>query len=212
MRKHFFSGLIFFIAVTLFSSDLILEQTQNIVSGIKTTVYAHKSSINETKGHYVTDCSGLLTYVIMMTVPQALKQVEISAGHKTRRAVNFYDTVVRAGKEKVPNWQKISGFKNARPGDIIVWVNPPESDDSGHVMIIMESPVPEGKDLFRVKICDSSKTSHGSDSRTFGSNGVGTGLIWFETDENTLPLAFRWSSPSSKSVSRSIVIGRILSD
>lgn len=212
MRKHFFSISIFFIAGSLFSSDLVLEQVENILAGIKTTAYSHKSSINETKGHYVTDCSGFLTYVIMMTVPQALKEVEISAGHKTRRAVNFYDTVVRAGKGKVPHWQKISGFKDARPGDIIVWVNPPESDDSGHVMIIMEIPSPDEKDLFKVKICDSSKSLHGSDSRTFVFNGVGTGLIWFETDEDGLPLAFRWSSPSSESVSRKIVIGRILSD
>ena len=196
-------------AATAFSSELIATEAGTILSAIKDTDYSHKSFIDEKTGVYISDCSGFLSYIIARTRPQALEEVKISEGHKSRRAVNFYDTIVRAGKENVPCWTRIFRLEDAEPGDIMVWVNPPDSGDSGHAMIIMEAPVPEGKQLFKIKICDSSKSPHGQDSRASGSNGIGSGFIFVETNENGSPSACRWHSISSKNISRPIVIGRI---
>jgi len=92
-EKDPFFALIFFLAGSAFSSDLISKETENTVVKIKTTVYSHKSFIDEVEGRYITDCSGFLAYV--RAIPEALEEGEISPGHKRRRAVNFYDTVDR---------------------------------------------------------------------------------------------------------------------
>ena len=199
----------FIFAASAFSSELISIEAETILSAIKDTDYSHKSFIDEKSVIYISDCSGFLVYIIKRTLPQSLEKVKISEGHKSRRAVNFYDTIIRAGNEKVPCWTRIFKLEDAAPGDILVWVNPPNSGDSGHAMIIMAAPTPEGKQLFKIKICDSSKSPHGHDSRAPGSNGIGAGFIFIEINENGSPTAFRWSSMSSKNVSRPIVIGRI---
>lgn len=212
MMKFLFSLPALLFVVTAFSSDLISLEAANVASRMKSTVYSHKILVDETDGSYAADCSGFLAYVIKKTIPEALKEVEISPKHKRPLAVNFYDTIVRAGTQKVPHWQNISRLEDAAPGDVLVWVNPPGKDNTGHVMIIMEAPAPEGKQLFKLKICDSSKSPHQDDTRAKGSNGIGIGIIWIDTDEKGSPVAYRWSSASSKSVGRSFAIGRISAD
>jgi len=212
MMKTVFFLAAFLFGVHTFSSDLISREAGDVASRMKSTVYSHRISVDEAEGSYAADCSGFLAYVIKRTIPEALKEVEISPKHKRPLAVNFYNTIVRAGTEKIRHWQRISKLEDAAPGDVLVWVNSPGKDNTGHVMIVMEAPLPEGKELFKLKICDSSKSPHQDDTRENGSNGIGIGIIWIETDEKGSPVAYRWSSPSSKSIGRSFAIGRISAD
>ncbi len=168
-------------------------------------------------------CSSFLSDLIKKTY--GIDQAELNKWFNTKNkthAKDFYDQIIKENKFK-----KITNINDALTGDIIAIKFPKLMDNTGHVMVISETPVLiedskpviSGTKQWKVKVIDESAHPHGfSDSRYAGnkkfSTGLGTGYFRIYTDDSGEISGYCWSTEVSskyqKADSRKIVIGRIL--
>ena len=194
------------------ASTRVVYQARQILSNLRSTRYSHRSMVDEKTGTYRLDCSALAAYLLGAASPCALDAVAADTGHP-RRAKNFHDAIAIAPLDRTgPGWQRIPSLLAARPGDFIVWrKNPmPPKGDTGHIMVLMEKPVPENRPLVRVVVLDASRSRHARDTRKPKESGVGMGTMWFRVDASGAPLAMHWSDPQAPPKAYPTVIGRVV--
>lgn len=185
--------------------------------------YQHQSQItwpDSGKATAYTDCSGLVNGLLSRTQPKLLASLRSRAGREPQ-AIHYFQAVAEN-----QGFQAVTRVQNLQPGDLIVIRNPPEDDDTGHIMIVDEAPVESGGSSppkvpgtyqWQVKVIDSSKSAHGPrDSRALpggNANGVGRGTIRLYADLNGVPLGYTWSTlPVSDYIpqaSKALLMGRI---
>jgi len=195
------------------ASSRILTQAKKILTNLKETEYSHKTVVDEKRGFYGFDCSGLVVFVLKEAAPYALSQVDVDSGHHRARAVNFFDVIRNAPEDRSRNgWLFIRRLIDAEPGDFIVWRYPviSEKGTTGHMVIVLEKPVQEDSDSVNVTVMDAARSGHADDSRPEGSKGVGVGRIRFKVNENGAPVSFYWSKMSKDPKGYPIVIGRVV--
>src|SRR5262249_216765 len=113
-----------------------------------------------------------------------------------------------------------------RPGDFIAIRYPAGSENTGHIMVVAETPqrrqasepVIEGTEQWEVTVIDSSESGHGKmDTRrkedgTFGS-GVGEGIFRLYSDRKGKIVGYSWSTFKNSDyydlATRHLVIGRL---
>ena len=192
------------------TSDRILEKARLILTSQKDAKYEHKTHVVEAEGVYHLDCSGLLCHILKKISPVHLSEIPVAAGHSRALALQFYEAFIDAGKNGKNGWVQIQQMKKAKPGDVLDWrlEKQIEGHDTGHVMIIDESPVEDSPTLFKVAIIDSTKSPHLNDTRKDGATGVGRGTIWIVTNEAGHPIGYHWKSKTGKMHEIQIAIGR----
>ena len=191
----------------------ILFQAKKILVNIESTHYSHRTSVDEDTGLYVFDCSALVCHILERAAPLALAAVTIDPGHSHARAKNFYDTFVNASTTPLKgDWQRIKRLVDAAPGDLIAWRKDPllPKGNTGHVVIVMESPERDTDGSIRVVVMDASHSGHGADTRPKKTDGVGSGTMWFRTKDDGAPVSFHWSSLKRPARSAPIAIGRVI--
>ncbi len=189
----------------------VLKKARQIQAGVKTTKYSHKTTVDEAKGIYFLDCSGLADYILSKAAPASLESVPVDPHHSRARAKNFCDTFLRAPTDKPRDgWLRILKMLDAEPGDFIAWKNDPmpAKGNTGHVVMVLEKPVLENDGTVRVVVLDASSGRHANDTRKKGEDGVGSGTIWFKVDESGAPIAVHWSSRKCPPIPHPIGIGR----
>lgn len=160
----------------------LLERT---VREARSTRYNHTTIVDERRGRYELDCSGLVAWVLARTSPQSL-----SAIHSSRPvAAEITATIARAPEARPRNgWQRVRRLADARPGDVFAWRNPSWLRGStGHTGFIV-GPIESVRGyptMFRVRITDSNSTGYESDTRPIGTGGLGTGTATVTIDPNT---------------------------
>ena len=202
-------------------SQQINAEARRVLAQVKTTTYAHKSHVDEEQGLYELDCSGLVDLILKKVSPKLLAEVETRRGHKRQLAEDYVQTFQESPeKPKSGGWQRIEHLSDARPGDILAWKNPAhktgEHTNTGHVMVIDESPVEEpstvaasdGSKIFRVRVIDSTASPHADDTRAEGQSGVGRGTLWLIVDAAGKPIGYRWKSPRGTLHEAPVAIGR----
>ena len=205
-------------------SQQIDAEARRVLSHAKTTTYAHKSHVDEEQGLYELDCSGLVDLILKKVSPKLLTEVETRRGHKRQLADDYVQTFEESPEKPKAGsgWQRIEHLSDARPGDILAWKNPAhktgEHTNTGHVMVIDESPVQEpataaasdGSKTFRVRVIDSTASPHAEDTRAAGQSGVGRGTLWLVVDAAGKPIGYRWKSPRGTLHEAPIAIGRAI--
>lgn len=200
----------------IFADEVTLNQKvilkiEKVLKNMKKTSYTHITDIDEQKGRYYLDCSGLAFYLLRKTAPVSLANVPIREGKVRPQAVCFHTIFSKSPKKKSVNgWLSIPHLIDAEPGDFIAWRKMiiSEKGDTGHIVVVMEKPVLEEDGKIMVKILDSAKSGHSSDSRTSQITGIGTGTIWFNVNKKGEPVSYYWSSKSINPKSLPIAIGR----
>ncbi len=193
------------------ASRAVWQEARRILEGIQSTVYQHRTEIDEDKGVYRCDCSGLGIYVLNCTVAKDDPRGPLGDGRTRPRAMHFYEAFVAATTEAETDgrWQRVDRVIDARPGDIIAWrrdvVVP---GNSGHVVIVDEEPVVEEDGLVRVVMIDSTTRPQVDDTRARGESGVGRGTMWFTVDDEGRPVAYVRGSRDAKPQAVRISIGR----
>lgn len=202
----------------------LLDKYHGILNSIKKTTYAHHYEVtdgmNESDGHYSTDCSGLGGYAINQGLPDYYYS-PIEADRKQHDKANrplasdFYrffkkqDTSIDSYDQC---WIKIEHMSDAQPGDMIISkYNHDKScyseGSTGHVMFIDSKPEPSkvhGYTQYSVYVIDSANDGHAHDTRDSGDYesydckhkdkpcGVGRGKIYFGANDNDEPIYYRW--------------------
>ena len=222
MRHHptiVFASLLFYFSGLVCSAENTAErlvaEEQRILQNTKTSEYAHKTEVDEQAGSYKLDCSGLVCFALKKVSPEALKDVPKSGTEKRQLAHDFYEFFKNAPTpDKVApetKWVKIEKFADTKPGDVIAWKNEDykPGENTGHVMLIVEAPVADGENIYKVVVIDSSAHGHGSDTRKKGESGVGRGTLWFTVNKDGEAIGVRFTSKTGTLNTKSISIGRL---
>jgi hypothetical protein len=194
------------------AAEKVLSVLDRVSERMRTTRYQHRTVVNESRGHYGWDCSGMAAWVLKRSSPRALRAL-----HRERPvAATFFDEIERApiGRARA-GWERLAHIEDARPGDVFAWLRPPDwpRRNTGHVGFVLEQPrrVPGWSDGYTVRVADATSVPHQDDSRGWpGEGGFGTGTLLFMTDGQGNATAYGWFGTLSRGVVPTrIVFGRL---
>jgi hypothetical protein len=195
------------------STKRVHDEAMRILGSIKTTEYRHKTDIDEKKGAYYCDCSGFVGYVLNRSVTGDGRKGPLANG-KSRPLAMDYEKFFAGLPPKANGdgrWQHIERIVDARPGDVIAWRHEvPKPGNTGHVVIVDQSPVIEKDGLVRVGVVDSTTLPSADITREKGKSGIGRRTMWFTVDKDGRPHGYVRGSRASKPKVESISIGRAL--
>jgi hypothetical protein len=193
----------------------IMKVLGRISETLTSTEYLHGFRIDEQKGVYHFDCSGLVHWVLRRAAPRAAAASAWGLAHRPL-ARDFQRRIasIRPDKPRL-GWQRVARIADAQPGDVVAWLKPPiiESKNTGHVAFVVQPPlpVPGYEHAYLVRVADSTSLLHDEDTRGEGT-GFGLGTILLIGDPETgAPLAYGWAGLRWRAFETKIAIGRPLS-
>jgi hypothetical protein len=198
----------------------IAAKAESIVNTLTQTDYQHVDNIDPDAGVYDCDCNGFVSYVLSITAPRQYALVPKEAQQSRPRAFKYFNFFASLTPESSGGWRRIDRLTDAGRGDVMAWRFPTihPDIDTGHVMILAESPTldPSGE-FFAARIYDSAAKAHFDDTRMpdghpspTGKTGVGSGFINLRVDGEGRPIAYLFAPPADAEYSyRPIAIGRV---
>jgi hypothetical protein len=184
-----------------------------VLNSIKLTEYRHKTDIDEKKGAYYCDCSGFVGYVLNRTVAKDDGKGPFHDGRK-RPLARDYEKGFAKAPEKADGkggWQQVVRLTDARPGDVIAWRHEkPKPNNTGHVVIVDQTPVVEKDGLIRVVVIDSTTLPSSDLAGGKGKSGIGRRTMWFMVGKDGEPHGYVRGSRTAKPKVEAISVGRAL--
>jgi hypothetical protein len=186
-----------------------------------TTVYQHKTQVDQAAGSYEYDCVGFVSHALKRAAPQAwataAKITGIAKGRIPSPA-RYRAFFAGLAEKPQPGWEAVGKASDLRRGDVVAWEHKTENA-VGHAVVVGGTPLllPDGSWL--VEVYDSTSSPHGDDSRpkdrraqvldsTGRRSGLGHGMMVFLVDPASGALAgVRWS-PKAKAITVPIAAGR----
>ncbi len=168
-----------------------------------------------------TDCSGFVDAVLKRAY--SLDDAQFKQWFGTKRPLaKHYHAVILEKK----GFAKVDSVKNARPGDILAVEYPAGSENTGHVMLVVDAPksheatppLVENTTQWDVGIIDVSKSAHGTtDTRHHAdgksADGLGRGVLRLYADPSGSVAGYSWSDGKTSKFEdksgRNLVIGRL---
>jgi hypothetical protein len=196
-----------------FLSGQFAAQAEFIVNNLVQTDYQHDENINVAEGVYDLDCNGFVGFVVESLAPKHYGLIPKESDQPRPRAFEYYVFFTSLTLPATGGWRRIDSLQDARRGDILAWrfreILP--GQDTGHVLFLAQTPRPLNSGVLAVRVYDSADSPHFDDTRGNEPgqfpNGVGSGLINFEADDQGAPTAFQFG-PSEPFKSFPIAIGR----
>lgn len=176
------------------------------------SVYSHGTRVDERRGSYAFDCSGMAIWVLHKSNPRAARSVGRGLGGRPL-ARDFQRRLARASTDQPRDgWSRVARVQDAAPGDVVAWIKPAiiDSPNTGHVAFIVLPPqrLPGYENAFLVRVADSTSLLHDADTRV-GRSGFGLGTILLVTDPQTgAPEAYGWVGTRYRVFETAIAIGR----
>jgi hypothetical protein len=190
-------------------------QAELIVSQLRQTSYQYGGEIDPVNGYYDCDCSQFVNFVLSQVAPDQFAALVAAAGEPAPRAFEYYDFF--AGLPTAPGGsrQQVTVLADVARGDLLAWRLPLQpGHDTGHAVIVADSPTWHDAGYFAVRVYDCACRPHFDDTRGDGAgqwpSGVGSGFINFTVDADGQPAAFQFAPPlTSPFESRPIAIARL---
>jgi len=189
-------------------------QAQFIVDSLQQTDYQHTEKVDVDRGVYDVDCNAFVSFVMQRAAPAHYAMIPKETTQLRPRAFEYYVFFSSLTPESTGGWHRIDFLRDARRGDLIAWRFPTveKGHDTGHVLVVAETPVSDASGIFSVRIYDSAAQPHFDDTRGDNSGefktGVGSGVIKFKVDNAGRPTSFQFS-PADQFKTLPIAIGRI---
>jgi hypothetical protein len=192
----------------------VMRRLGRMAETLTESEYSHGLSVNEKRGVYRFDCSGMVQWVLRRSAPVAA--ITMAHGLPQRPlARDFQRRIARAPVDRDRGgWRRITRIVDLEPGDVVAWVKPVEIDsaNTGHVAFVLLPPVlaPGYENAYLVRIADSSRLLHDDDTR-LGRSGFGFGTILLVTEPETgVPTAYGWVGLRWRAFETTIALGRPL--
>jgi hypothetical protein len=205
------------VILTLLNSNtrqrsLLLGEAERQLSLMKTSVYQHRTNVDEASGRYNYDCSGFLNYSLKRVLLEAYS--ELPRFTSKRPLAQDYHVLFSSQTQNSIYWERILKATQLKAGDIIAWLRPQDNDsnNTGHVMLVRNEPMvyPDQSNELLVTVIDSTGSPHAQDTRHMGQTGLGSGIIGIIMNSNSEPIAYHWRGEKSrKKEVTSIAFGRI---
>jgi hypothetical protein len=190
-------------------SAQVAAQAEFIVNNFQETHYTHNLHIDVDAGVYDCDCSEFVSFVLETVAPQHYALIAATVAPSRPLAGDYQAFLASPTLESTGGWKRIRALSDARRGDIIAWLLPISTGNTGHVFFVAEPPASMDPGLFSVRVYDSAQAPHYDDTRRDGGNGVGTGFINFKVDAAGSPSEFQFGPSEPAWVSVPIAIGRV---
>jgi hypothetical protein len=194
------------------STENLADAAQRLLSEVRETHYQHKRHIDWIAGAYDMDCSEFVDHLLKRVAPEEFSQIPVEPGHVRPRAAMYFQFLNRLRQQPLVGWQAVYQLGDVQRGDIIAWelhASTQEPGDTGHVVIVASTPVLKTKDLYAVKVYDSSGILHDNDSRPEHTGGLGRGVITFRINQSGEPIAFQFNSRADFHT-EPIAVGRLV--
>src|SRR6185295_13938015 len=153
----------------------------------------HKADIDEKKGAYYCDCSAFVGYVLNRTVAKDDAKGPFHDGRKKPLARDYEMGFAKApgSADGKGGWQQVTRLTDARPGDVIAWRHEkPKPNNTGHVVIVDQTPVVEKDGLIRVGVIDSTTLPSSDLAGGKGKSGIGRRTMWFTVGKDGEPQGY----------------------
>jgi len=176
--------------------------------------YTYGFSVDERKGIYNFDCSGMTYWVLKQATPRAAAALRWGLAQRPL-ARDIYRRIAAVPVESPRHgWRRISRVDALEPGDVVAWIKPKviQSPNTGHVGFVVLPParVPGYDNAYLVRFTDSTRLMHDDDTRQ-GRNGFGKGTILLLSDPETgAPVAYGWVGLKWRAFETDIALGRPL--
>jgi len=176
--------------------------------------YTYGFSVDERKGIYNFDCSGMTYWVLKKATPRAAAALRWGLEQRPL-ARDIYRRIASIPVESPRHgWRRIPRVDALEPGDVIAWIKPKviQSPNTGHVGFVVLPParVPGYDNAYLVRFTDSTRLLHDDDTRQ-GRNGFGKGTILLVSDPETgAPVAYGWVGLKWRAFETDIALGRPL--
>ncbi|MEO7096593.1 MAG: hypothetical protein ABI175_25265, partial [Polyangiales bacterium] len=119
---------------------------------------------------------------------------EITLAHPAPKTRDFVQVFINLPAMD-PQFASVPRGVDVRPGDIIAWLLPAGSEDTGHIVIVAGTPIvsADRADELLVAVVDATSRPHGiADSRGAGG-GLGVGTIGLLVDPAGALTGHRWA-------------------
>jgi hypothetical protein len=192
----------------------VMRRLGRVAETLTESEYSYGLSVNEQRGVYRFDCSGMVQWVLRRSAPIAASTMAHGLPQRPL-ARDFQRRIARAPRDRERGgWRRIARIADLAPGDVVAWVKPAEIDspNTGHVAFVLLPPVlaPGYENAYLVRIADSSRLLHDDDTRV-GRSGFGFGTILLVADpDNGVPTAYGWVGLRWRAFETAIALGRPL--
>lgn len=172
----------------------LLARVAHVEASLVDSTYQPRTQVDERRGVYRWDCSGMTTWLLKRSAPRAL--ASLASSRPVAR--DYYRAIARAPLGKARRgWQRLAHVRDARPGDLFAFLRSPISTSkiTGHVGVIVGWPIeiPDWPGAWAVRIADSTRGGHGDDPRaTDLDGGFGVGTMLFVTDAAGVVTHYGW--------------------
>jgi hypothetical protein len=199
------------------ASQRLLKLLTHVNANLRESSYSHATRVDEERGRYEFDCSGMAAWMLRRSAPKAHGAVLWRAKNGRPLARDYYYQIASSKPDKARyGWRRVARVGQARAGDVIAWLKPDKlrSPNTGHVAFVVEAPkpVPGHEHAFLLRIADASRYQHQDDTRSgTGMTGFGVGTILVLADPSTgAPMAYGWVGTRSAWVfATRMAIGRV---
>jgi hypothetical protein len=192
----------------------VMRRLGRVAETLTESEYSYGLSVNEKRGVYRFDCSGMVQWVLRRSAPIAASTMAHGLPQRPL-ARDFQRRIARAPVDRDRGgWRRVARIADLTPGDVVAWVKPTEIDspNTGHVAFVLLPPVlaPGYENAYLVRIADSSRLLHDEDTRV-GRSGFGFGTILLVADPDTgVPTAYGWVGLRWRAFETAIALGRPL--
>lgn len=192
----------------------VMKRLGHMEATLTESQYTYGFSVNERKGIYNFDCSGMTYWVLKKATPRAAAALAYGLEQRPL-ARDIYRRIASVRPESPRHgWQRIPRVDALEPGDVIAWIKPEviRSPNTGHVGFVVLPPVlvPGYENAYLIRFADSTRLLHDDDTRD-GRNGFGKGTILLVSDPETgAPIAYGWVGLKWRSFETAIALGRPL--
>lgn len=190
----------------------LLTRLDRVIRTLKTTRYQGATRVDERRGVYYWDCSGMMTWLLARTAPTARRSLRSSRPV----ARDYYQRIASAPLSGGRGWRRLPSVAHARPGDVFAFRRAAISSSriTGHVGILVSRPVEVAgwPGVWVAQIADSTRILHGDDTRAEdGDGGFGMGTMAFATDQVGRVYGYGWHGADSEWIIKTdVVFGRVI--
>lgn len=192
----------------------VLQRLAEITRATRVGRYEHHTHVDEARGEYLWDCSGMTGWILEREAPAVMRGILASRP----RARDFARAITHAPTDHARHGlRRIESAFDVRAGDVFAWERPPgmPSTSTGHVGFVLSSPVPAlgVERAVSMRVADSTTLPHDADSRLVAldhDGGLGEGTMTFLLDEAGRATAYGWHGTLSPIyVVTPVVFGRL---
>lgn len=196
------------------AANPVMRRLGRIAETMNHSEYSYGFRVDESRGTYEFDCSGMAYWVLRQATPRAAAALAYKLEKRPlARDIQRRIASIPRGRPRY-GWQRVARVDALEPGDVVAWIKPKviQSPNTGHVAFVVLPPqrAVEYQNAYLLRIADSTRLLHDADTRV-GRNGFGFGTILLVADPASgAPIAYGWAGLKWRTFETQIALGRPL--